>query len=234
MGFSAVLSRAGRTASYAGMAAESYLGLPVKAFATAREWEAWLAVHGATERGVWVKFAKKNSGLPSLTYEEALTAALCHGWIDGQLKSLGATHHLQRFTPRRPRSLWSKRNVERVAKLIASGQMRPAGLREVEAAKADGRWQQAYDSPSTSTVPPELAKALRASPAANAFFAQLDATNRYAVLHRVQTATSEKTRAARIARFVAMLERGETLHSVRTKPFEQEGRGGRKGRGKGL
>jgi uncharacterized protein YdeI (YjbR/CyaY-like superfamily) len=108
--------------------------------------------------------------------------------------------------------MWSKRNVERVAQLIASGRMRPAGLREVEAAKADGRWQQAYDSPSTSTVPPDLAAALRASPAAKTFFAKLDSINRYAVLHRIQTAGSEKSRAARISRFVAMLARGETLH----------------------
>jgi uncharacterized protein YdeI (YjbR/CyaY-like superfamily) len=195
------------------MGEQSYLGLPILTYAKSDEWERWLEQHGTTQRGVWIKFAKKSSGLPSITYEEALTAALCHGWIDGQLKSLGATHHLQRFTPRRPRSMWSKRNVERVAELIASGRMRPAGLREVQAAKADGRWQQAYDSPSTSTVPPDLAKALRASPAAKAFFAQLDGINRYAVLHRVQTA-SEKTRAARIARFVAMLERHETIHPV--------------------
>ncbi len=195
------------------MAAETYEGLPVVAFGKVREWETWLAKHGATTPGVWVKFAKTSSGLPSITYEEALNAALCYGWIDGRLKSLGATHHLQRFTPRRPRSMWSKRNVERVEKLIAAGRMTPAGLREVEAAKADGRWQRAYDSASTITVPPEFAKALRASPAAKTFFATLDGTNRYAVLYRVQTA-SEKTRAARIARLIAMLERGETLHPV--------------------
>lgn len=192
---------------------ETYLGLPVISFADGRAWEGWLAQHGATERGVWIKFAKKNSGLASIAYEEALQAALCHGWIDGQLKSLGATHHIQRFTPRRPRSMWSKRNVERVAQLLTAGRMQPAGLREIEAAKSDGRWQRAYDSPSTISMPPDLAKALRASPKAKAFFAKLDSLNRYAVLYRIQTA-SAKTRAARIAGLVTMLEHGETVHPM--------------------
>jgi uncharacterized protein YdeI (YjbR/CyaY-like superfamily) len=182
-------------------------------FATVAEWEAWLRRHHeTTPAGVWIKFARKGSGIPTVTYLEALRAALRFGWIDGQARSLDATHYLQRFTPRRARSIWSKRNREFAIALIDAGEMEPAGLREVERAKADGRWDAAYDAPTTATVPDDLRAALDANPAAAAFFAALDAQNRYAILHRVQTARRPETRARRIAKFVAMLAAGEKIH----------------------
>jgi len=182
-------------------------------FASAEEWEAWLgANHDSTPAGVWIKFARKASGIPTVTYMEALHAALCYGWIDGQARSFDERFYLQRFTPRRARSIWSKRNVGFATDLIASGRMQPAGLREVERAKADGRWQAAYDGPKAATVPDDLRAALDANPAAAEFFAGLKGQNRYAILHRVQTARRPETRARRIETFVAMLARGETLH----------------------
>jgi uncharacterized protein YdeI (YjbR/CyaY-like superfamily) len=182
-------------------------------FASAEDWEAWLrAHHDTTPAGVWIKFARKASGIPTVTYMEALHAALCFGWIDGQARSFDEQFYLQRFTPRRARSIWSKRNVGFATDLIASGRMQPAGLREVERAKADGRWAAAYDGPKTATVPDDLQAALDANPAAAEFFAGLKGQNRYAILHRVQTAKKPETRARRIETFVAMLERGETLH----------------------
>jgi uncharacterized protein YdeI (YjbR/CyaY-like superfamily) len=161
---------------------------------------------------VWIKFARKGSGVASVTYMEALHAALCFGWIDGQARGVDEASYVQRFTPRRARSIWSKRNREFATALIESGRMQPAGLREVERAKADGRWDAAYDAPSTATVPDDLRAALDASPRAAAFFETLKGQNRYAILHRVQTAKKPETRARRIATFVAMLERGETIH----------------------
>jgi uncharacterized protein YdeI (YjbR/CyaY-like superfamily) len=182
-------------------------------FASAEEWEAWLrANHDTTPAGVWIKFARKASGIPTVTYMEALHAALCYGWIDGQARSFDERFYLQRFTPRRARSIWSKRNVGFAADLIASGRMQPAGLREVERAKADGRWEAAYDGPKAATVPDDLRAALDANPAAAEFFAGLKGQNRYAILHRLQTARRPETRARRIETFVAMLARGETLH----------------------
>ncbi len=183
--------------------------LPVLAFATPAEWEAWLREHGASSPGVWVRMAKKGSGAASVTRDEAVDGALCHGWIDGQARSLDETTYLQRFTPRRARSIWSKRNRERVAELEAAGRMTDAGRREVERARADGRWDAANDAPSTATVPDDLRAALDAQPAAADAFAGLDGRNRYAVLHRVQTAVRPETRARRIAQLVAMLARGE-------------------------
>jgi uncharacterized protein YdeI (YjbR/CyaY-like superfamily) len=182
------------------------------AFASVDEWEAWLRANHDTAPGVWIKFARKGSGAASVTYLEALHAALCFGWIDGQARSLDEAWYVQRFTPRRARSIWSKRNRGFAEALIASGRMQPAGLREVERAKADGRWDAAYDAPSTATVPDDLRAALDASPRAAAFFETLNAQNRYAILHRVQTAKRAETRARRIEKFVGMLERGETLH----------------------
>jgi uncharacterized protein YdeI (YjbR/CyaY-like superfamily) len=147
-----------------------------------------------------------------VTYLEALRTALRFGWIDGQARSLDDTHYAQRFTPRRARSIWSKRNREFATALIEAGEMEPAGLREVERAKADGRWDAAYDAPSTAAVPEDLRAALDANPAATEFFAGLDARNRYAILHRVQTAKRPETRARRIEKFVAMLAAGEKLY----------------------
>jgi uncharacterized protein YdeI (YjbR/CyaY-like superfamily) len=182
-------------------------------FATAEAWEEWLrANHDTRPGGVWIKFARKASGIPTVTYMEALHAALCYGWIDGQARSFDERFYLQRFTPRRARSIWSKRNVAFATALIESGRMQPAGLREIERAKADGRWDAAYDGPSAATVPDDLQAALDANPAAAEFFAGLSGQNRYAILHRVQTARKPETRARRIETFVAMLERGETLH----------------------
>lgn len=185
--------------------------LPVKHFKNAAAWETWLALH-ATDDGVWLQIAKKGSGMVSVSYAEALEVALCHGWIDGQKKMFDAQCFVQRFTPRRPRSVWSKINVARVEVLIAAGRMQPAGLREVEAAKTDGRWQAAYDSSSTMEVPPELAAALAKNKKAAAFFETLNKTNRYAVCWRVQTAKKPETRADRVKKLVEMLARGEKIH----------------------
>ena len=182
-------------------------------FATPEEWEAWLRAHHQTvTAGVWIKFARKGSGIPTVTYRDALQVALRFGWIDGQARSHDESWYLQRFTPRRARSIWSKRNRDFATALIEAGEMEPAGLREVERAKADGRWDAAYDAPSTSTVPDDLQAALDANPAATEFFAGLDRQNRYAILHRVQTAKRPETRARRIEKFVAMLAAGEKIH----------------------
>ena len=178
-------------------------------FESAPEWRRWLEEHHDSSRGIWLKIAKKGSGLPSVTYAEAVEEALCFGWIDGQARRLDDRHHLQRFSPRAKRSMWSKRNRERVAELIAAGRMQPAGLREIERAKEDGRWDAAYDAPSTAAVPDDLRRELDRSPEAAAAFEALDSRNRYAILHRIQTAKKPETRARRIAKFVAMLQAGE-------------------------
>jgi uncharacterized protein YdeI (YjbR/CyaY-like superfamily) len=186
--------------------------LPVLAFATAQEFEQWLEREHEKAAGVWLRFPRKGTGVPSLTYEEAVLVALCFGWIDGQARSLDETAWLQRYTPRRRRSIWSQINRERVARLVEEGRMRTAGLTEVERAKADGRWDAAYAPPSTAVVPPDLEAALSASPTAAEAFAGLDSRNRYAILHRLATAKKPETRARRIATFVAMLEKGELLY----------------------
>jgi uncharacterized protein YdeI (YjbR/CyaY-like superfamily) len=184
-------------------------------FATAAEWEAWLAEHHADSDGIWLKFAKKGSGIPTVVYKEAVHEALRYGWIDGHTKRVDDDYYIQRFTPRRARSRWSKINCAKAEALIASGAMQPAGLAEVERAKADGRWEAAYDAPSTATVPDDLRTALDDDPKASAFFETLDATNRYAILHRLQEAKKPETRARRIEKFVAMLRRGETIYPPR-------------------
>ncbi len=186
--------------------------LPVLPFASAAAFEAWLEAEHGSAPGGWIKMAKKTSGIPSVTWAEAVPVALCFGWIDGQRRGLDATWFLQRFTPRKPRSRWSKINTEHVARLTAAGRMRPAGLAQVEAARADGRWDDAYDGQRTAAPPPDLQAALDANPQAAAFFATLRGANRYAVVYRVQDAKRPETRARRIERFVAMLARGETLH----------------------
>ncbi len=187
--------------------------LPTEHFADAAAWEHWLERHPQSS-GVWLKIAKKDAGIPSVTYAEALDVALCHGWIDGQKKGFDAQFFLQRFTPRRARSTWSKINVAKIDMLTAAGRMRPAGLREVEAAKADGRWDAAYDGARSMDVPPELAKALALAKnrKAKVFFDALDKTNRYAVCWRVQTAVKPETKLARVEKLVAMLARGEKIH----------------------
>jgi uncharacterized protein YdeI (YjbR/CyaY-like superfamily) len=184
---------------------------PVLFFAKPADFEAWIDEHGEKADGIWLKFAKKDSGIESVVYAEAVEIALSHGWIDGQAKRLDDQHYLQRFTPRRAQSKWSKINREKAERLIAEGRMRPAGLREVERAKEDGRWEDAYDSPSTATVPDDLQAALDAEPAAAEFFASLGSTKRYAFLYRIGDAKRPETRAKRIAQYVELLARGETL-----------------------
>jgi len=186
---------------------------PVVAFESQAAWAAWLAEFGAhSPDGVWLKFAKKGSGVSSLSYAEALEEALRQGWIDGQARSLDEAFYLQRFTPRRARSKWSQRNVGKAEALIAEGRMLPAGLAEVERARADGRWEAAYPGPAAATVPDDLRAALDADPQAAAFFATLNRTNRYAILYLIHEAKRPETRARRIAKYVAMCRAGETVH----------------------
>lgn len=193
------------------MAAMPPTDLPIMLFANQAAWEKWLATHG-NEAGLWLKIAKKNQGARSVTNAEALDVALCHGWIDGLKRACDEQYFLQRFTPRRPKSLWSKINIAKAEQLLAAKRVATAGLREIEAAKADGRWQAAYDSASNMEVPLELATALANKPKARKFFEQLDQTNRYAFCWRVHTAKKPETKQARVAKFIAMLERGEKIH----------------------
>jgi uncharacterized protein YdeI (YjbR/CyaY-like superfamily) len=187
-------------------------GLPTIAFASEAEWEAWLERHHAESPGVWVKMAKKGSGIDSVSYPGVLESALCFGWIDGRRKALDASYFLQRFTPRRSRSRWSRINREKAERLMADGRMRPAGVVEVQRAQADGRWEAAYAGQKASTVPDDLQRELDARPQAKAFFAGLSSQNRYAILYRLQEAKKPETRARRLAKFVAMLEAGEAIY----------------------
>jgi len=181
-------------------------------FETSDEWESWLAQNYELEEGVLLKFAKKGSGITSLNYAGALDAALCYGWIDGQARTIDETFYTQKFTPRRARSIWSKRNVGKVEELTKLGKMKAPGVAAVEAAKVDGRWEQAYASPANATVPPELQIALDANPAAKEFFESLNKTNRYAVIWRIATARKPETRATRVAKLITMLENQEKFH----------------------
>nr|WP_251044448.1 MULTISPECIES: YdeI/OmpD-associated family protein [unclassified Lysobacter] len=185
--------------------------MPVIEFEDSAAFERWLEAR-SDAKGVWLKIAKKGQTVVTVNYEQALDVALCHGWIDGLKRGLDEVYFLQRFTPRRPRSLWSKINIGKIENLTAAGRMREGGQREIDAAKADGRWDAAYDSASKIEVPEDLAKALARQPKARKFFDTLDKTNRYAVLWRVQTAKKAQTRADRIEKLVAMLARGEKIH----------------------
>lgn len=185
---------------------------PLHLFATPADFERWLREHHATATCLWVKYAKKKSGIASIDWNAAVDVALCFGWIDGQAKGLDDTYAIQRFTPRGKRSRWSKLNRERVARLVEAGRMQPAGAAEIERAKADGRWDAAYDSPANARVPDDLAAALAESAKAKKFFESLNATNRYAILYRLHEAKKPETRARRLAKFVAMLKQGEKLH----------------------
>jgi uncharacterized protein YdeI (YjbR/CyaY-like superfamily) len=185
---------------------------PLLAFETQAAWAAWLDKHAATATDVWIRFAKKGSGVTSLTYPEAVETALCYGWIDGQGGSIDAAYSRQRFTPRAKRSRWSQLNCARAEALIAAGRMRPGGLAEVERAKADGRWAAAYAPPSTITVPDDLQQALEARPEARRHFERLNAKNRYAVLYRIADAKRPETRARRIAGLVDMLAEGRQIY----------------------
>ena len=185
---------------------------PTALFDSQEAWRDWLDKQHSESSGVWVRIAKKGSRHPTVSYAEALDVAICYGWIDGLKRPLDDEFWLQRFTPRRGKSKWSQVNVTKATALIASGLMQPAGRRQVELAKADGRWEAAYPSHSTATVPDDLAAALDAEPEARAFFENLNSTNRYAILYRVQDAKRPETRASRIAKFVAMCAAGERLH----------------------
>jgi len=187
-------------------------GREIIPFDSQAAWEAWLAANHTKTGGVWVRMAKKASGIPSVTYPEALEAALCYGWIDGQRDRFDDQWFIQRFTPRRARSNWSKVNATKVEQLIAGGRMQPPGLAEVERAKADGRWDRAYDPPSVMSVPDDLRAALDANPAAAAFFETLNKQNRFAVLYRIHDAKRPETRARRIEDFVTRLSEGRKFY----------------------
>ena len=191
-------------------------GLPILAFPTLDAWAAWLAAQPRGAKGAWLKFAKQGSGETTLTKQDAIDGALMHGWIDGQLDKYDDRFWLARFTPRKPGGAWSANNRARALQLIEQGRIAPAGVAEIEAARADGRWDAAYAPASTAQPPPDLQAALDAAPAAKAFFSTLTGANRYAVVYRVNAAKKAETRAARIAKFVGMLSRGETLHPGKT------------------
>jgi uncharacterized protein YdeI (YjbR/CyaY-like superfamily) len=203
---------------------ETRSGLSVLRFATAGQFKTWLAKQPGDAAGLWIKFAKKaakktakktaekTSASATLTKAEAIDVALCHGWIDGQIDTYDDTHWLIRFTPRKPRSKWSALNRKRALELIEEGRMRPAGLAQIEAAKADGRWDSAYAPAKTAEVPDDLQKALNKSKKASAFFATLNSKNRFSILYRIGAVKKAETRARKIVEFVAMLERGETIH----------------------
>jgi uncharacterized protein YdeI (YjbR/CyaY-like superfamily) len=187
--------------------------LPVLTFSSAESWEQWLAAEAAASPGVWLKLARKaGTKEPALTYAEALEVALCFGWIDGQKGKLDDRHWLQRFTPRKPGSRWSKINTQKAEALIEAGRMRQAGLREVELAKSDGRWEQAYSGQRNAVVPDDLRAALDASPAASEFFETISSVNRYAILYRIQTVKRAETRARKIEQYVRMLAEHKTIH----------------------
>src|SRR5215216_319981 len=186
--------------------------LPILPFANKKKWADWLSQQYDKSAGVWLKIAKKDSGISSVTYEEALDVALCYGWIDGQKKGFDDKYWLQKFTPRGPKSIWSKINTEKAERLIASGEMKPVGLKAIEAAKQDGRWNAAYASQKSITVPEDFQAALDKNKKAKDFFATLNSVNRYAILFRIQTAKKAETRLKRIQQFVEMLEKGEKLH----------------------
>ncbi|HET9030973.1 MAG TPA: YdeI/OmpD-associated family protein [Candidatus Aquilonibacter sp.] len=181
-------------------------------FETAAEWRKWLLEHHADRTGVWIRIFKKGLDARTVTYAEALDEALCFGWIDGQKKAYDETSWLQKFTPRRPKSMWSKRNREHVARLIEEQRMTPAGLAAVESARKDGRWDDAYDAPSTMDVPDDFLNELKKDPRAYAFFKTLNRANTYAIAWRLQTARKPQTRARRMEALLAMMRQGKKLH----------------------
>jgi uncharacterized protein YdeI (YjbR/CyaY-like superfamily) len=182
------------------------------AFPSQREWARWLAKNHADSTGMWLRFFKRAGGTPSVSHAEALAIALCYGWIDGQLKTHDEESWLRKFTPRRPKSIWSKRNCELVEQLAAAGQMKPAGLKEMEVAKADGRWDRAYDSPSKMTLPADFLRELTKNKNARLFFKTLNKANRYAIAWRLQTAKKPETRDRRMKAIIAMLAKGQAFH----------------------
>ncbi len=193
--------------------AKAAAALPVLHFERQADWADWLTEHHAASPGAWLQIARKGGGMQSVSYDEAVEVALCHGWIDGQKQTHSEQFWLQKFTRRADKSVWSKINRDKALALIESGTMQAAGLHEVERAQRDGRWDAAYDSASKATVPSDFQSALDANPRAKAFFATLDGRNRYAILFRIQTAKKAETRANKIVQFVEMLERHEKVHA---------------------
>ncbi|MDN5274809.1 MAG: hypothetical protein JWP06_710 [Candidatus Saccharibacteria bacterium] len=191
---------------------ETFNDLPVISFKDSTAWEAWLSTNVTLHSGIWLKIAKKKSGVESISHPEALDVALCYGWIDGLRRSFDEVYFLQKFTPRRSRSLWSKINIEKVGMLIASGRMQASGLTEITAAKADGRWDVAYESQKNATIPPDLAAAFKKNTRAKEFFESLNNANQYAVLWRLMTAKTPETRLSRLQKLLDVLERGEKFH----------------------
>lgn len=185
---------------------------PTFTFGNQEAWEAWLDVNGEAVPGVWLRIAKRSADQSTVSYAEALDSALCHGWIDGQKQAESEHYWLQRFTPRTATSIWSRINKAKAEALIAAGRMRPAGLRAIDQARRNGRWEAAYSSATTSTVPDDLQQALDANPMAKAFFATLNSQNRYAILFRIQNVKKAETRAKKISQFIDMLNKGEKLH----------------------
>ena len=185
--------------------------LPIMSFEAQQDWERWLKEH-YTEEGIWLKIAKKETGIPSVSYAEALDSAICYGWIDGQKASFDDKYWLQKFTPRRQKSVWSKVNCDKAIALIKEGRMQPAGLRQVELAKVDGRWDMAYESQSKITIPDDFQSELDKNQKAKDFFSKLNSVNRYAILFRIQTAKKAETRSARIKKFIEMLAKNERIH----------------------
>ena len=186
--------------------------LSILPFESKKKWAEWLAKGYDQSAGIWLKLAKKDAGIPSVTYDEALEVALCYGWIDGQKKGFDDKYWLQKFTPRGPKSIWSKINTEKAERLIASGEMKSAGLQAIEAAKQDGRWQAAYQSQKNISVPEDFQAALDKNKKAKAFFATLNSVNRYAILFRIHNVKKAETRAKKIQQFIEMLERGEKIY----------------------
>lgn len=187
--------------------------LQIILFGRPKEWEDWLEQNHADTKGIWLRLSKKNSGISSVTYSEALEVALCYGWIDGQAKKYDEHSYLQKFTPRRPQSIWSKRNIEHIKRLIKEGKMKLSGLKEAEKAKADGRWERAYDSPGNMVLPEDFLRELSKSKKAEAFFESLSKTNKYSIAWRLQTAKKPETREKRMKAMLEMLERGEKFHA---------------------
>jgi uncharacterized protein YdeI (YjbR/CyaY-like superfamily) len=186
--------------------------LPILPFASKKKWSDWLAKGHDKSMGVWLKLAKKDSDIPSVTYAEALDIALCYGWIDGQKKGFDDQYWLQKFTPRGPKSIWSKINTEKAERLIANGEIKPAGLKAIEAARQDGRWEAAYASQKNIAIPDDFQAALAQNQKAKDFFVALKSAERYSFLFRIHHARKPETRAKRIQQFVEMLERNEKLH----------------------
>jgi uncharacterized protein YdeI (YjbR/CyaY-like superfamily) len=186
--------------------------LPVISFDSSGKWNNWLELHHNRQEGIWLRIYKKDSGIPSINRSEALDEALCYGWIDGQANKCDEISYLQKFTPRRPRSIWSKRNIELVQRLEKEGRMKPSGLKQVEEAKNDGRWERAYDSPSKMTIPDDLINELAKDKKVLEFFEKLNKTNKFAIVWRLQTAKKPETREKRMRMIIEMLSKGEKFH----------------------